>query len=471
MAAFIAERGDRGVTASELADVFLHPASATPELCAHLIQSVLARDARVARRPDGKWAAIAPESAAADASYTVLETLAAAAGSGQIIVEWAGVHVDALGRSGEAAGAAIRPEPWPAGLVAPPHLVKELRSAPTLNAAVKAAAGFARNSTIVSLRTGTFQADVARVLVGSGIAAPLLSLEKLGRRLGAGVRSSESLAARLGVPAREPATAAERALFAVEILSAMLADTERLDLGEPEEWVERQHPRRLDVDFSAYEFDRDFIENLPESPGIYVMRDANGAAVYVGKSSNLRERVRDYFRARVSRDERTQRILEAVSRIEVEETGSDLAALLAEYRAIRELQPTINVQFDVHDRVATSRGPRGRWILVLPSTKPHSAEVFLLHGSQAMRRACVPRDDLEPLRPEVADFFFAESPPKAEGETELEELQIIWSWFDRNRDGVNAVDMDLAGGLEGALGLLARYLREDPSGRQRVFHV
>ena len=88
-----------------------------------------------------------------------------------------------------------------------------------------------------------------------------------------------------------------------------------------------------------------------------------------------------------------------------------------------------------------------------------------------MRRVCAPRDDLERFRPVVADFFFAESSPKAEGETEMAELQIVWSWFDHNRDGVNAFDVDLAGGLDGTLGLLVRYLREDLSNRQRVFHV
>ena len=232
----------------------------------------------------------------------------------------------------------------------------------------------------------------------------------------------------------------------------------------------RQYPRKLQVDFSAYEFDREFLDGLPESPGIYIMRDANGDAIYVGKAINLRKRVSGYFRPVVERDEKSERILQGVSRIEVEKCGSELAALLAEVEAIRDLQPRINIQFDVHERPAAGKEPRRRLVIVLPSTNPAVAEVFMLYGNRAMRQMKAPRRDAGRLRPTLAEFFFGQGPPPADSPTEGEELQIAWSWLERNADRVNALDVDLAGGLEETLLLLERYLKETSPG-PKVFHV
>lgn len=470
MVAFISARGEQGVTSAELTDVFLHPASAPPVLCARLIRNVLAGDPRVAERPDGKWAAPVRERAAQSAEeFCVIEALEAVAGTRRVIVEWSAVRVDGQGRTGETAGTPIRPAPGPDALITPGHLRGQISAAPTLAEAVAAAAEFSEGATVVSFRTGPFQAGVAKALVARGVRAPLLSLERLGRRLpGSAVRSADALATRLGVMVREPETARDQAEFCASVLSAMLSVGEDLGLGEPDDWPERQHPQRLGVDFSAYEFDREDIESLPESPGIYIMRDANANAVYVGKASNLRQRVKSYFRSRFARDEKTERILEALSNIEVEETGSELEALLAEYRAIRDLRPTINVQYDVHERPAAAE-ESGRLLVVLPSAEPECAEVFLLDRGRAMKQVSVARDEPDALRPVLEKFFFGETPPPAAGQ-DKEEIQIARRWLERNRDRANVLDVDLAGGLDETVRLLARYLREEHSG-PRVFHV
>ena len=41
----------------------------------------------------------------------------------------------------------------------------------------------------------------------------------------------------------------------------------------------------------------DKITQLPASPGVYLMRDAAGAIIYIGKARSLRQRVRSYFKA------------------------------------------------------------------------------------------------------------------------------------------------------------------------------
>ena len=466
MAAFIAERGEDGVTSAELANVFLHPVSATPELCRRLIRKVLAGDPRVQERPDGRWAG--PGSVPTqcnEGDYAAIEVAEASAPSGRYVVEWAGVRVNMQGRVGDSTGSAVRPEPWPTGVIAPSHLSGAFGAAPTASDAAAQAAAFARGATIVSMQTGSFQSAVARMLVGADSSAPLLSLLKLGRQLcGSRIRTAEALATHLDIPVREPATACDAAAFTAELLSALLARKDEFGFGEPEAWPERQHPKRMDVDLSRYEFDREFLETLPEAPGVYIMRDGNGEAVYVGKAANLRERVKSYFRARMSRDEKTETILEAVSRIDIEEKGSELEALLAEYRAIRDLQPRINVQYDVHERTIRKDTPHRRLVLVLPSVVPDAAEIFLLRGDEASAQMRTKRSDIMGLRNGLGAFFRekAVSPP--------EEMQIAWSWLGRNEDNVNVIDVDLAGGMEEAMRLLEKYMGENSSGG-RVFHV
>ena len=485
IAAYVAARGADGVDAQELAAVFLSPASAPPQLCARLIGNVLSGDPRLVLGADGKWRVNRSAPAAAGSDYTVIEVTEVAAGAKRCFISWAALRVDAAGRAGQTVSSAIRPDdPWPPELILPPQIKAAVLAGPALPAAVQQAADFARGSTVVAYRIGGFQAAVARAIAEPDETPQLLSLERLGKRApGLKADSREALAVRLGLPAREAAGAAATARATAEMLCAMLARKQDFGLGEPEAWNDLQHPKKMEVDFSGFEFDRAFIENLPESPGIYIMRDANGVAIYVGKASNLRARLQSYFRPRIERDEKTERILEALSRVEIEESGSEFAALLAEQRSIRALQPAINIQFDVHDRAGASKEPARRILLILPAPDAAEVEIFLLDGDRAMRRVRLPRDQtLERLRPLLLEFFFGPKKPSfanaAEGkaagdpalESRREELQIARSWLEHNADRVNAFDVDLAGGLEGTLALLDRYLHEPPDSG-KVFHV
>jgi len=83
-------------------------------------------------------------------------------------------------------------------------------------------------------------------------------------------------------------------------------------------------------------------EKLPTSPGVYVMRDAKGAPLYIGKADNLRRRTRDHFLQRQAFHAR--QALELLERIDVTETGSEFGALLLETRLIARHRPPYNSQ-------------------------------------------------------------------------------------------------------------------------------
>jgi DNA polymerase-3 subunit epsilon len=87
--------------------------------------------------------------------------------------------------------------------------------------------------------------------------------------------------------------------------------------------------------------DQNILDELPESPGVYLFFGGEGELLYVGKSVNIRARVLSHF----SGDHASGRQMEMcrnVHRIEFRPTAGELGALLLESRLIKELQPVYN---------------------------------------------------------------------------------------------------------------------------------
>lgn len=82
--------------------------------------------------------------------------------------------------------------------------------------------------------------------------------------------------------------------------------------------------------------------DLPGTPGVYRMIGRGDTLLYVGKAKNLRERVGSYFRPGADHTPKIREMVRRVKRVEVEETGSELGALLLESRLIKEHQPKYN---------------------------------------------------------------------------------------------------------------------------------
>ena len=84
---------------------------------------------------------------------------------------------------------------------------------------------------------------------------------------------------------------------------------------------------------------------FPHTPGVYLMKDNRGRVLYVGKASDLRDRVTSYFRESTG-DDRVQlpMLLEAVADVECLEASSEVDALLMESRLIKDIQPKHNVR-------------------------------------------------------------------------------------------------------------------------------
>ena len=87
----------------------------------------------------------------------------------------------------------------------------------------------------------------------------------------------------------------------------------------------------------------DFFRQLTDRPGVYLMQDAAGLVLYVGKAKNLRQRLGHYRVANPDRmGRRHLRLLRQVARIELQECADELAALAREAELLRALKPKFN---------------------------------------------------------------------------------------------------------------------------------
>jgi excinuclease ABC subunit C len=96
----------------------------------------------------------------------------------------------------------------------------------------------------------------------------------------------------------------------------------------------------------ASEHIQQILATLPPRPGVYLMKDAEGRVIYVGKAVNLRSRVRSYFQPGAVRNklDKVSRLTRHVADIEVIVVDSELEALLTEINLIKSHQPHFNVR-------------------------------------------------------------------------------------------------------------------------------
>tara|TARA_Y100001970_G_scaffold279623_1_gene387296 strand:+ start:9673 stop:11505 length:1833 start_codon:yes stop_codon:yes gene_type:complete len=89
---------------------------------------------------------------------------------------------------------------------------------------------------------------------------------------------------------------------------------------------------------------KNFIKEIPGSPGVYKFLDKFKNPLYIGKAKSLNKRVASYFRSS-SRSEKTNKLLESAKFIELSLTNTELESLLHEQFLIKNYKPKFNVQF------------------------------------------------------------------------------------------------------------------------------
>jgi predicted GIY-YIG superfamily endonuclease len=186
----------------------------------------------------------------------------------------------------------------------------------------------------------------------------------------------------------------------------------------------------------------------PKSPGVYVLRDEQGRALYVGKAAQLQRRLRAHFARR-----RWPAVKAAMARAvdaEWQLVGSELEALLREATLIEQLQPIVNVQTGP-PALRTRAIPRALIhdvIVVVPSGAEDAVELVAVRadGPWMIQRTRRDGTDLVVHTSRLMRFFHSPvalsrtTPGQGSGPDHGMLAPIVFSWLARR--GVEATRLD-----------------------------
>jgi predicted GIY-YIG superfamily endonuclease len=209
----------------------------------------------------------------------------------------------------------------------------------------------------------------------------------------------------------------------------------------------------------------------PASPGVYVLRDEGGRALYVGKAAQLQRRLRAHFARR-----RWPAVKAAMARAvdaEWQVVGSELEALLREAALIEELQPIVNVQTGppVLRTRAIPRALIRDVIVVLPSAAQDAVELVAVRadGPWMIQRTRRDGADLVAHTSRLIRFFHSPvargratpGPDQGSGPDHGMLAPIVFSWLARGGAEATRLDPHDAPTRRELAGHLSALLRDD----------
>jgi DNA polymerase III subunit epsilon len=325
------------------------------ELARRVLEEVVNDDARLVRCADGRVGVVGlaapPATPLSEAAWTVVDLETTGVGASARIVEIGAVRIEGVEQVGTISRL-VAP-----GIPMPPRISeltgirdRDLRDAGPLRPALAELLALARGSIFVAHNASFDVGMLDRALMrldGTRIGMRVLDTVGLARRLLAGRIARFDLASvseRFDVTVRPCHRALPDALATGEVLLGLIGlaqergaetaeDVMALALAAPRRARERRH----------------LAAGLPAGPGVYVMRDRLGQALYVGKAGDLRTRVRSYFGPR-RQPPRVEGALAALAKIDTAPTGSELEAALCELDLIRTWRPPGNVRDKRPDR-------------------------------------------------------------------------------------------------------------------------
>ena len=85
------------------------------------------------------------------------------------------------------------------------------------------------------------------------------------------------------------------------------------------------------------------LKNLPDKPGVYLMKNSLGEVIYVGKAKILKNRVKSYFQNSKNHSEKVRVMVKNISEFEYIVTDSEMEALILECNLIKKYSPKYNI--------------------------------------------------------------------------------------------------------------------------------
>jgi len=280
----------------------------------------------------------------------------------------------------------------------------------------------------------------------------------------------ESVAAALGLPSPDVDRPAEMARFYGDCLGPLLElvpEENRYPAASLSRWIEEGEPG---VDFTRLAFGREYLRGLPETPGVYIMRNRASDILYVGKAGNLRRRLASYFGSGALTDPKSAKIHSHLYSLETVSTPTELDALLLETQMIRDFRPPVNLQTIIHERPAGY----GKWrnlVLLAPRPEGEKANLYFLRDGVFEGQRSVPlgKPASKSLRDRVRQVYFSERGRRKRNHDSWE-VEIVSRWLARHRRQINFVDIDDAGDYESVVRRLNGYLLDPDRLTRKVLY-
>lgn len=105
---------------------------------------------------------------------------------------------------------------------------------------------------------------------------------------------------------------------------------------------ETKSPSDMQPIVLGFDYAAEKVRSFPTTPGVYLMKDATGCVIYIGKAKNLRNRAGSYFLKAATEDLRTADWIDDIADIDFVSCDSEVDALLTEARLIKDIQPKNN---------------------------------------------------------------------------------------------------------------------------------
>ena len=106
----------------------------------------------------------------------------------------------------------------------------------------------------------------------------------------------------------------------------------------------------MEIDYEKFTYKLDELKNIPQSPGVYFMKDKDNRLLYIGKSKNLNKRIKSYFLNSRDRSNKIEIMIKNISHIEIIKTDTEFDALFLECQNIHRLKPMYNTLLKSYEK-------------------------------------------------------------------------------------------------------------------------
>ena len=157
-----------------------------------------------------------------------------------------------------------------------------------------------------------------------------------------------------------------------------------------------------------------FVRSSPQTPGVYIIRDKKGKAIYIGKARSLRARLKSHFSPSYHPDFKETLIRRDATKIDLIETATEAEALLLESSLVKEHRPKYNKELKDDKsypflKITSEKFPR---LLVVRGRKSDGSRYFgpytnvsLLRQAVSLLRRLFPMRTCSPMPEKVCLMF------------------------------------------------------------------